>query len=492
MTPTRAILLWIAVTIASMLVGLAAAILNDRSAGRAEALARRGKRVTTRFLAAGPDGQRRVRAFVDDDDLVVIGPRTHLRVSRTAYSESQIRRMSVDEELFEFAEQRGFVDGAGRRFVLGPVEEWAPATEAALQSNHGRAGRWTRVRAALPRQAVGAALLGALALLGFQTLWATGSDVSARVVRLLPYPEDDYTDCGVRWTDPGGEHYAEVDCYAPYPKVGETIRIRALGWPMQGKALDTSGTYEGLTSVTGVLALLGAGWAVGATAARLRRPALQLQARPEPAVRVVGPDRTQTIDVARDADLLNLLDALSAREGWTDEVSSQPPEQPWYALPLMAISSARWWPIAVFLAAAVLLPEGVPIGVSYALGAAALVMAVWAVSTAIGTWRLLGQARSGPVTSEWDYRLLRDLNDDWFVLLVLGRTPHWITLLDSQVHPAPVGRCGVRGDLTAGGAVQLRIDGVFWPTGGPVDRVDEDMLQDMREEVLDRLEDRLP
>ena len=56
-------------------------------------------------------------------------------------------------------------------------------------------------------------------------------------------------------------------------------------------------------------------------------------------------------------------------------------------------------------------------------------------------------------------------------------------------HPPPEGRCGVRGDLRDGGAVQLRMDDGFWMCAGPAERMDEEMVAGLREEVLDRIRD---
>ena len=86
---------------------------------------------------------------------------------------------------------------------------------------------------------------------------------------------------------------------------------------------------------------------------------------------------------------------------------------------------------------------------------------------------------------------MRVETDEWAALLFLGDQPHWLVwLVTDDAHPAPIGRCGVRGDLEEGGAVQLRIDGDFWMAAGPVWRVDDDLLRQIREDLLERLADR--
>lgn len=469
----------------SAVVGVLAAAFGEFSAKRGVAAAKRGTAVTVPVLVGTGEGQHRGRAFVDGEDVVVIGPGTHLRVPRAAYRGSGQRRLAVNDELLEFAEQRGFVDASGQQHLVGAVEEWSAALDAQVEGPARRASRWRRVRAAVPTTPLTLLALSLLAFTAFQAVWATGQDVPARVVDLVEYPDEGYTDCAVEWApsdDTAAEdHYAEIDCYEPYPAVGDTLRIRALAAPLDGFALDREGTYEALTTITGGATLLAAGAVLVGAVTRLRRPPVRLASRPTPEVSVAPP-----VEVARDADLFGLLDALAVREGWEARGTGAAPRQPAWAPVLMALGSARWWPVPV-LAAGALLVDGLPEPLGAGLGAGAVAALAWGVWRALTTWLALRRAYAGPVTSEWDYRLIRDVDDEWFALLHLGRTPHWMVLLDGPQHPPTSGRCGVRGDLEEGGAVHLLIDGEFWPTMSPVGRVDDEVLRDMRRDVLDRL-----
>lgn len=485
MIPLDTVFLLLGMLALGAVVGVALAANGERSAARGVARARAGRPVLVPVLVGSGEGQHRGRAFVDGDDVVVVGPGTHLRVSRSAFRSTGQRRIGVNDELFEFAEQRGFVDAAGGRHLVGAVDEWSPALDAQLEGHPRPAGRWQRIRAAVPTTPLVIVVLALLAFTGFQTLWAMGDDVEATVVRLVDHPEDGYTDCAVRWPAAGGPdaepNYAEIDCYEPYPAVGDTVRIKALASPLEGAALDQEGTYEGLTLLTGGATLLAGTVVLVAAATRLRRPAVRLAPIAAAEVTVAPP-----VDVARDADLPELLDALAVREGWQSSGTGTAPVQPAHAPLLMALGSARWWPVAV-LAGAAWLVDGLPGALRAGLGAGAVAALAWAVWRALTTLLAVRRAAVGPVTSEWDYRLIRDIGDEWYALLLLGRTPHWMVLLDEPGHPPTRGRCGVRGDLREGGAVHLRIDGTFWPTMSPVVRVDDDMMREMRRDVLDRL-----
>ena len=216
---------------------------------------------------------------------------------------------------------------------------------------------------------------------------------------------------------------------------------------------------------------------------RLRRPAVRLSAEHAAAVRVVP---AEPVTVRSDAELTELLSALAAKEGWDAEVAAKPPAQPWYAPYLLARGAARWWP-GLALGGAALLVEGLARPWRLALAAGAVVALGWAVVRALVAWLAIRRSLGGPVTSEWDYRLVRTVEDEWFALLVLGATPHWMVLLDGPGHPPTRGRCGVRGDLREGGAVQLRIGDGFWPTLSPVTRVDAELVADITDDVRARL-----
>lgn len=467
------------------LVGVAFAVAGDASARRGTAAARRGRAVTVPVLVGSGEEQHRAHAYVDGDDVVVMGPRNHLRVARTTFRDAGLRRSVVNDDWMDFAEQRGFVDASGQRHLVGAVDEWGPALDVQLDAPARRASRWRRVRAAIPTTPLAIAVLFLVACAAVQGLWALGRDVDATMVRAVEYADEGYTDCGVRWPDSsdgsvtGG--YAEVDCYEPYPAVGDTVPIRVLRFPFEGSALDREGTYEGLTSVTAGPALLSLLVLAGVTLTRLRRPPIRLGRLATPEVRVAP-----AVEVAAGADLLALVDALEVREGWDRDGTGSPPRQSAWAPLAIALSSARWWP-AVALGAAALLVFELPVPVRYGLGAGAVAALAWALFGSVGTLLTVRRAYAGPVTSEWDYRLVREVDDEWLALLVLGRTPQWMVYLVGPQHPPVRGRCGVRGELVEGGAVHLRIAGEFWATSAPVMRVDEEVLSDIREDVAHRL-----
>ena len=286
----------------------------------------------------------------------------------------------------------------------------------------------------------------------------------------------------MRWD--GGTHYAEVDCYEPFPAVGSPVVVRALGSPFAGRAMDTEGTYEGLTVIPGVLCLvLGVG-TVAQTVARVRRPPVEL-------VPLVQDAPTRDHDGGEPAvgahgdSLPALLDAVSTIELWSDGVTPAPEQQP-HARLVLAASSARWWPTVTLTAAAVIL-DMLPDPVRLALGAGAVAALLWGAYRVLSTWFALRPAYDDPVTSEWDYRLWRMVTDEWVAMLQLGDRPHWMVELAGPGHPPPAGRCGVRGDLRDGGAVQLRIGADFWMTAAPVSRVDDDLLEEVREDLRERL-----
>ncbi len=479
------VLPYLGLLVLCVLGGVALAAFGDVSVRRGSAAARRGRAVTVPVLVGSGDGQHRAHAYLDGDDVVVIGPGTHLRVARTTFRDADQRRPVVNEDWMDFAEQRGFVDASGQRHLVGAVEEWAPVLDAQLDGPTRAASRWRRVRAALPTIPLAVTLLALVAGAAFQVLWATGRHVEATMVRTVEYVEEGYTDCGVRWpasTDgsvPGG--YAEIDCYEPYPAVGDTVPVRVLAFPFEGSALDLEGTYEALTLLTAGSAVLGLLVLGGVTLTRLRRPPIRLGRMATPEVTVAP-----AVEVAGDADLLSLLDALAVREGWDRNGTGGPPDEPFYRSLLIAVGSARWWP-AVVLGGAALLVFELPMSLRYGLGAGAVAALLWALGRSVLTWLTVRRASVGPVTSEWDYSLVRSIEDEWCALLTLGRNPHWLVYLAGPNHPPIRGRCGVRGDLVDGGAIHLRIGGEFWPTDSPVLRMDDETLADIVQDVAYRL-----
>ncbi|WP_392542377.1 hypothetical protein [Oryzobacter telluris] len=482
MIEAHQLLLPLAVIVVCAVGGFAFAWWRDVRAGGALERVARGRGLTVPVLVSVAGDTRRAQAVLDDGVLRVVGARTQLLLDGRAYANAAQRRHHLDDELLDFATQRGFVDAAGTRYLVGALEEWEPALTAALQQPPRPASRWRRLAAAVPRRQVAGFAAATMVLLAFQGIWAAGHDVTATMVRVVG--EEGLESCAVRWAEDGAPGYAEVDCYAPFPAPGSPVVVRVLAAPFAGRALDHEGTYEGLTVIPGGLALVLGALVVGTTVVRVRRPAIRLAPQPGPALDLTTPE---PVTIATDAPLFDQLDALARVEGWSEGVTAAPP-QPWYQAPVVSLASARWWPVPL-LAGIGLLVEELPEPVRYALGAAAVAVALWAALGAWTTWRTIHPASTGPVTSEWDYSLVRLVDDEWLALLVLGQRPHWLVPLMGERHPAPTGRCGVRGDLRDGGAVQLLVDGEFWMSGGPVERVDDEMLSGLREEVTERLQD---
>jgi len=181
-----------------------------------------------------------------------------------------------------------------------------------------------------------------------------------------------------------------------------------------------------------------------------------------------------------------LVAAVAEREGWVDDKMAEPPAPRRRDPMIMALGSARWLPVGVLLGVA-WLPESLPQNWRVALTAGAGVVLAWALWRSVTTFLALRRPFGQPVISEWDYRLVRTDDDFWCVLL-LGDTPHWAVLLGGgDAHPGAAGRCGVRGDLEAGGAVHLRILDRFWVATTPVLRVEDEFLAEMREDLVLRL-----
>ncbi|MGL5864662.1 MAG: hypothetical protein ACRCYX_02155 [Dermatophilaceae bacterium] len=428
------VVLPVSIVLAGVVVGLAVAWCQDLRAGGADTRWSHGSGLTVPVVVSVGGDRHRASGVVDGGRLRVVGPRTHLLLDGAAYLAAGQRQHPVDDETVDDATQddatqRGFVDAGGTLHLVGAVAEWEAALQRALRGPSRPASRWRRLAAAVPRWAFAGLVASGLLLMTVQVVWAAGHDVQAQMVRVVS-------------------------------------------------------SYEWLTAMTGGLALVGAAVTTGVTAVRLHRPVVRLVARPAAALDL-APQGTVTVDPA--AALLTRLGALAAAESWDDGVSDAP-ALPRYRPHLIALSSARWWPTPVLVGGGLLIverPDVVRYGLLVAGGGAAL----WAVATARRTWFAVRPAYIAPVTSEWDYRLVRTPDNLWFALLLAGQQPHWIVPLWPGRHPSPVGRCGIRGDLRDGGAVQLRIGESFWMTDGPVERVSAELLRDIDEHLHDRLQE---
>lgn len=464
--------------------GLGYAAWRDFGARRSVTAVRAGRRVAIP-MTVDADGVVRGHGVRDGMDIRILAKKHHLVVDREEFLASRTRRGRFDDELFEYAELIGLVDDTGRRYYVGPPEEWGPAFRATLDVPARSAGGLWRLWAGTSRVALGVA--AAALLLGgvFQGIWWSGHDVSAHMVKVVAGDEGD--SCAVEWRDGGRREHAELDCYEPFPQAGDTVRVRALAWPFDESALDYEGVFEFFTLAPGALAAAGLMGAAGLGVRRLRRPAVRLRARARE--EQAGEELPTTAKDAKGMPFRTLAAAVAEREGWGDDVVVEPPAPHRWDPMLMALGSARWLPVVVLLGVA-WLPESLPQQWRLALTTGAGVMLVWALWRSVTTYLAVRRPFGQPVTSEWDYQLVRTDDELWVVLLLLGDTPHWATFLaGGDAHPAAAGRCGIRGDLEEGGAVHVRIMDRFWVPSSPVIRVTEDFREDVREDLVSRLVD---
>ena len=484
MTRLSYLLILLALAVVGVACGLAVEGWRAVRSRGATTAARRGRGLTVPMLVCVAGDNRRAYGVVDGRWLRIIGPRTSLALDGATYAAARHRRLRVDEELIETSLQRGYVDAAGTTYLVGAYEDWETALSTALDRARP-AARWRLWAAATPRGLAAACAAAALALLASQGVWAAGHDATATMIGVVR--EDSVESCAVEWVDGSRPEYAEVDCYEPFPGAGAPVVVRALAWPFDESAMDHEGSYDVLTTVLGGLCLVLGAITAGVAVTRVRRAPAHLVPIQAPSTASSQPDAAHAPVDAGDS-LPALLSALSAVEMWEDGVTPAPAETRFQPV-TTALSSARWWPPAAMAGAALLieqLPE--PVRLALALGAGAALL--WACHQALSMWFALRPAYHEPVTSEWDYRLIRRVSDSWAALLFLGDRPHWLIELRGEGHPAPVGTCGVRGDLLDGGVVRLLIDGGLWMAAGLVRRVDDDLLGQIREDVLDRLGDR--
>jgi hypothetical protein len=468
----------------SGLAGLGYAVWRDFGARRSVAAVAAGRRVAIP-LTVEADGVVRGHGVRDGLDIRILTKKHHLVVDREELIASSTRRGRFDQGLFEYAELVGLVDATGRRYYIGPPHEWGPAFSASLDAPARPAGWLWRLWAGTSRVALGVAAMALLLGAVFQGIWWSGHDVSAHMLNVVAGQEG--SSCAVEWRDGNRREYADLDCYEPFPQAGDEVRARALAWPLDERALDYAGVFDFFTLAPGALALAGLIGAAGLGVRRLRRPAVRLSARArgEQAGEVVP----KTTIEAEGMPFRALAAAVAEREGWGDDIAAGPPTPHRWDPILMALGRARWLAVAGLLGVA-WLPESLPQNWRLALTAAAGFVLVWALWRSVMTYLAVRGPFGEPVTSEWDYWLVRTEDELWVVLLLLGDTPHWaLFLAGADGHPAASGRGGIRGDLTEGGAVHVRIMDQFWVPDSPVIRVTEDFLEEMREDLVSRLVD---
>jgi hypothetical protein len=486
----------------SALTGFAYAVWRDRSAGRSAAAIREGRFVAVPVTVdehpadltrtSAPEGaavrtlgRARARsvsrgyAIRDGEDVRVVTSRQHLLADRQAFTLSHARRQRVDDNLAEFAELTGLRADDGSTFFAGPPLEWHGGFKALLEAPGQPASPSHRLWAGASRRALAFAGVAFVAAVLFQAVWWSGHDVTARMLRALDSP--DGPTCAVEWQD-GGRQYAEVDCYPPLPHVGAPVVVRALAFPFAGRAMDTSGSYEGITTVTLGPALVTLIGAVVVATRRVQRTPLRLSAAPVSAS--ARPDLAP--HDAAGMTLRQLAGRLAEREGWAESAHAAPPA-PTPLLDLKLALATAWFIAAALAAGAAWVPGDLPPVVrvaGYTAAGALLVVGLWRTLTAYLTIR---SPYGEPVTSEWDFLTVRTVEDEWCTMLMLGETPHWAVFLEGPTHLPVTGRCGVRGRLEEGFAVHLLVDGDYWMPITPVIRVDEEFVDDVRQDLTERL-----
>jgi hypothetical protein len=492
-----------AVLVLSALTGIGYAVWRARRAGRSADAVRQGRFVAIPVTVdaqgvvaersnapggatfgalsrrAGTHGISRGHAIRDDEDIRVVTPRHHLLVDRQAFARSHARRQRVDDNLAEFAELTGLRADDGTTFYVGPPLEWRDGFKALLEAPGRSSSPGRRLWAAAPRRVLTLAGVALAAGVLFQAVWWSGHDVTARMVRALDSP--DGAACAVEWRD-SVRQYAEVDCYQPLPHLGAPVTVRALAFPFHGKAMDTEGSFGGITALTlgpAVLALAGSG---AVAMRRVGRTAVRLTAKPGSA----SAHRDLAPDAAATMTLRQLASRLAEREGWAESAREAPPP-PAAVLDLKLAVVPGWFVAAAVAAGAAWLAEGMPAVVRVAGSTAAAALLVVGLFRTLTAYLTIRSPYREPVTSEWDFLTVRTVEDEWCTMLMLGETPHWAVFLEGPTHLPVTGRCGVRGRLEEGFAIHLLVHGDYWMPITPVIRVDEDFVVDVRDDLTERL-----
>ncbi|MCK6209281.1 hypothetical protein KZX45_01835 [Georgenia sp. EYE_87] len=407
-------------------------VVRDRADTRALARARAGRRVPVPVVVLA-DGLRRGRAVRDGEDVRIHGRSVSVVLDRAEVAASTVRRGQLDDNPVRWCELRGFVDESGSPVFVGPPEAWEPAYEALVQGPAARAGRLQVLRAAVPRPVVVAGGVALAAALVLQAMWWTGRDDLAAVAVV--------------------------------------------------EATDSPGAYKALSVVTagGAVALLAAGLGTGVGRARASQRRLRAM-RPE-AHQQAGVSPAQI----RAMTFRELARRVSTLEGWADEAHRAPPAPTGRQVVADAARSPVWW-FALPAVALAVLPDDMPGLLRAAILAAAVVMVLRKVHLTLQVWRGWRDVADEPVTSEWDYVLVRGPVNEWHLFLLLGETPHWSVTLGEARHPRAEGRCGVRGELGDGEDVRLVIEGETWIPDSPLTREDAESRRQLRQDLADQLQ----
>jgi len=400
--------------------------LRDRADKHAQARARAGRRVPVPVVVL-TDDLRRGRAVLDGDDVRVHGRAVSLVLHRSEPAASTVRRGQLDEGPVRWCELRGFVDELGRPVFVGPPEEWEAAFEALVEAPGARARRLEVLRAAVPRPAVAAA-------------------AAALVVALA------------------------------------AASASVLLWPFPGGPTDHARLYGTLSALAlgGAVLLLAA--AIGTGVARARKPQRRLTAMRTEQRR----NAAEGSDDVRAMPFRELARRVSTLEGWADEAHPAAPVPTGWQLVADAARSPVWWVVLPATALAVV-PDDMPGPLRAVILVAVVVLVLRQVVRTLQARQFFRDAAVGPVTSEWDYVVVRGASNTWLLFLLLGETAHWAVALPEGRHPKVVGRCGIRGELGDGNDVRLVIEGETWIPDGPLQREDATSRKELRKDLQDRL-----
>ena len=428
-------------------------------------------------------GVESARAYRDGEDLVVLHTGGPARVRLADLSRAGART-TVDEDSEAVRDVYALADSAGRAYELQVPDYVSPALAAVTSTPPRLASVGDRLRSAVPWRLLLVALVVGIPFVVHQVAWHTGHDVDA-TVRAVEV--DGY--CTVTWTEDGSSHEAGVDCYEPYPAVGDTLLVRAMSGPLTGQAMDHAGSYDaGLVLLGGPVGALFLAAVVG-TGLRLRGGGLRLSV-PAGVASATGAGARSSSRAPEHMTLRELAVSVAEREGW----ASGPFGAGHTLSPARRIMlAAVWWPLYVAggaLFVAWLWEEEVPQSYSWPLTVVATGALGYAVLAASRTLRQLLEPAGAVPELPVDAVTVRTVEDEWVVLLFQPDAvdPTWLLTFPAQARPPLTARALLRGVPEDGRAGWLVIDGRMWEPIGPLGEIDDETRRDIREDLRGRLE----
>lgn len=439
-------------------------------------------------------------AWRDGQDLRVSTTRDHLviDVDDIRKVRRRVEVVEVQQDIDELV-LLAFHDSAERRHHVGvPTRTWADFE--AVTTGAATARPRLPWQAVLPRKMLALLVLLLLATACFQGLWFSGHDVTAQVISVDS--EDLYME--VTWDDEGITQRDEVGYYEPDPSVGDTVTVRAMPWPLQGRAWGYDGFYETMTVGSVVAGLGSCVWLVVSYVRNVRRPAIRVHAPYVPATSSTTagsssnghrgedggePSETQSVGsvfgVPRpDVSTVDLIKAVGLRSGLDSEPVSAPPPESLVTQVRIAWNGSFWWLAILPLFGAIVFNLSMP----FIWGGVAIAGAYAAYAIVTTSWVFI--ARRSPYradwSSEWSFVSLSTGSNDYLVMLTVGPSVYWSTHV-SGGFPGLTGQCWVRGQLRDGGAVQLRIGDDVWAPDAPVEKMSGEDVAVLRADLFTEL-----